>query len=1241
MNESLPLLDTIIENLKKLTSSIIIKYHKEALNSETVETQRNYDYYYLACFERDKFSTYSSFTEEVLISANIIGKELEECLKDKNNIPENKRDRVMKIQRQYIIKNFEEKNDYYRKFVGLPPINEPEQNFKYVPTEIGEYLGIPSDIPIHKLDDAQLTMLSGLGYIKELIDANPNETYLNYLGLSRLDLHKIREAGNFSILKINKGNVPDKLYEEFMTCYEQSRTYFANAVYIKEYAEFYDFYENVIGFLIMINSIKMVMTKIFKNGIDRDFYDLYSIIKMFDAYNMPYIKEFNLEQQRIILRNINKLFRLKSTDKAIVELCTLLGLGQIDVYKYYLTKHHRRDINGKPVFLTKKNRLGVEVLDKENMYDVKFSKVKYGEKNIGQALNMSKNFLKYNAVTADDPYWWEDDQLKDAIFQTEFNFIETKYISFELMYKMTKVIFEQVYFLSLLHDRKLETIFIPISLPKVDSEKEISMFDACILLFALLCKKNNLKGEILSLPTQIGAVLGFNFGKSLGPIIENIKNDKSINDPELIYYITAMNLKDANDVNKLYSKIKGFREYIEKKLMTTRDKEKYYKYKQIYNIFMTTDTMSDLFILPDGEKPKTYKEFLQNTNYELYELVDTIDPNAISEVVSHILNKFKEYCNQLEYIHLMDINIQGTLNAIWSLINFFKSYTVDIHQFNIVYLIDGRMDNLIKILDTMRIHSELWINDGLDDEMIYDTLFTESETQEKDLLTLTAQSKYHVYMKFKDDLYVKCLGKDDVKMIAHIHKNEDWNIFDSPKLFETNNKINDYPILNEVYKYHSALTEKEYIYMNEWYKYEMSLCGFQNLLLTDSLKGEVFNLNYESLPLYDLYKFNTVIKERDYANPFEEVKFNVEIKARIDSELYDMAHLSNSYMNYREQLEMLEVNKAEVMMRQRDWITLFDNFKYENEIQIDELLSYQDSIKCFDTYSKYYDKLVNRDNVDFFTQFNLEDYVDFKETLKLETDAHLGTYLTTKDTLKNWAVETSAGENIRYKDTLDYIFYINNDDKIKFLEKTKYETMSNHRDYQISIDTVKYVDSNFYSVDKLRAHDKLEWDLYNEVEDKFRTIDKFSYQLDNFSSHKLELIEGIKSNSGFSQIELIKSKDNLDWFINQNLDSKIEFPTSKVFKLDLDVIDEFSNSDCISSDSIIKEKDLTLSKDTMSKECEYFSKDKFCVYDKLTLDDFYEMKNDIQFMETLKSNNNNINKSKIILKDCVRIEYDE
>ena len=66
-----------------------------------------------------------------------------------------------------------------------------------------------------------------------------------------------------------------------------------------------------------------------------------------------------------------------------------------------------------------------------------------------QSFNSQVNRVEYDRITQNDPYWWEDQNLIDRKYETEYNFVESKYLSLGISYKMTDIIFENIILLNL------------------------------------------------------------------------------------------------------------------------------------------------------------------------------------------------------------------------------------------------------------------------------------------------------------------------------------------------------------------------------------------------------------------------------------------------------------------------------------------------------------------------------------------------------------------------------------------------------------------------------------------------------------------------------------------------------------------------------------------------------------------------------------------------------------------------
>ena len=123
--------NSFMEELKRISSTIVWK-NKELANYYEANTDSfTVDMYMAAYRGFVTFESVPSFPVEVLRQMDLVGDEqIELCLKNKNNIPKEKRDNAVSLYIRYITNNYVEKNDYYRMLNGLPTVNEA--NYFYI-----------------------------------------------------------------------------------------------------------------------------------------------------------------------------------------------------------------------------------------------------------------------------------------------------------------------------------------------------------------------------------------------------------------------------------------------------------------------------------------------------------------------------------------------------------------------------------------------------------------------------------------------------------------------------------------------------------------------------------------------------------------------------------------------------------------------------------------------------------------------------------------------------------------------------------------------------------------------------------------------------------------------------------------------------------------------------------------------------------------------------------------------------
>lgn len=888
------ILDNVLKELRKVIQNVTIKYEREAKKYETAETRRNWDYYYLAVHKYDKFETHKTYEVDVILNSGITTSETLARMynSDKYLIPENQRYAVLEAKRKQIIENFEEKNNYYRRLLGLPNIEDTQ--FIYLDEQTAYEIGSNTNTPVHLLKEEQISALEKMGYIEKLKKLYPDKKYLNYLGPNKIDLIVARESNNFSILSI-KGEYDESFLNNFKRTYYFCREYFVSVIYNREFGRF-DLYDNFIAMMIMVMTVQRFLIEIFKQGINDEFYDLKTLKMLFDMYSVPFIEKLPLEYQKSLARNLNNLLHYKSTDKVLYDICSILGFERANIYKYYLVKEHKTDNEGKPLFLYKEevdeNGNTILVEDKEKMYELYFQTVELKERNTALALLDSGKKEDYNQVISDDIFWWnEDEELNKIIYESEFNYVETKFLGLNIMYKMTQLVFEIIYFIRLISDKSNQTRKIYIDIPKILSNNtKVSLFEIVVFLISLICKKSGMLGNIINTPTKTLSVLGFNFRADFDKIRQDIKNNKYIDD-KVLSYIMNMDVYSVQDINGLYKNVRELNDFLVEKMATTQNIEQYRAYKKLFETLYITEIVDDVFKKKDGQVAETYLEFLHDLNPLLAQIVEESDKEKASSYIDYIVNRLTTLITELRYLYAVDESNNVILEALAKLINFFKSYTTDLRPLNILYLMDSRFYNIIKLInDIKRVEKTLQFNDGKSN-VFYKTFYS-----------YNVRIPYKEIIKnFNKLVAASYLRGNEIQILKRLEPKTYSSILENSKILSYEfikgiGKDIMYKLSNFIkpsYLIDSKINNKENIYnINKMKKTEKQMILSYVL---ERYSDTVMNI-VSSAKIKDSYKINFLY--RILINILNKEKINIKDKSKVTSKViqenYNMENLKDN-----------------------------------------------------------------------------------------------------------------------------------------------------------------------------------------------------------------------------------------------------------------------------------------------------------------------------------------------------------
>ena len=760
-------MSNFISQLKILITSLVIKRDKAAKYYDNdLEIRKAADKYINTIEYGDNWDMYVRFDYDVMEAAGLDTNLLNWYYQDKNRIPRQLRQKVVDLQKQKVIDSYEEKNDYYRMLYGLPPMEDIEnKNFIYAPAN--EY-GVPTDIPVHELDSESIAIIQATDMITQLIDANPSKGFLNYLGSNRIEIYTARKASNFEILAIrNTQQIDEIILRDFEIMYAKARNYFMIGLYNSVYNTNFEWYDEFIGFSILVMAVQRLISNIYKQGLTRDFYDLELIKYLFKSYSVPYIDEMDITYQINLAKNLNYLLQYKATDKVLYDVANLLGFYDIHIYKYYLIKSHRLDSDNNPIFRYDDD--GKPLYDQ--MYNFHFQQVELTEDDINTALTDDRKQFDYSTITGEDPYWVEDDELKLKLYETNFNNMISKYMSLDIAYKIVEMVYEVAHTVRMVIDDQKDYKNIKVSIPKV-SNNELNLFDLIIFLCCVGARKLNLDGNIPIKGYQIASVYGFNFKENIQAVIDSIHDNEgeySNVDPDLIQYIMNMRAFSLADVDRMYQNIKDFRTLVTEFLFTTKDKDTYYQYLHLYKSLLIVEDVEELYKDNSGSIRKTYESLLENINPELYallqDMIEEEDRNkgVWDEYIDEIYLKLGSLSDGYKYLPTINKN-ESMFEFVLKLIRFFKSYTVDFVNSGIQYFLDDRYLMGLKLIDWLQVGDVNWpLGENLFNKNniyidIMDKIISGYNIHQNLFLKEFIFRESNLYLKDKEYLYDKLVG---------------------------------------------------------------------------------------------------------------------------------------------------------------------------------------------------------------------------------------------------------------------------------------------------------------------------------------------------------------------------------------------------------------------------------------------------------------------------------------------------
>lgn len=722
-----PFIDELVYFTKTIAVNAVIKDCDKADATETIESLKAGDLY-IACRENKvKFDTFVyDYSDLYTILPPAI---VAQCVRDNEKIPLEYRDKILQNKISQYISEYVEQNDYYRTFMGLPSIKDTSKDYIYLTKDHLD--SIPQldnpTLPVHLMNNEDLTILFSHGIIDELIEEYPDKKYLQFMGDNAIDVYKARKAVEFQILYIPTVS-NSELMERWNSKYEQNRVYTLKTYYSDAYKLYSDYYNNFIMVFIILQTMMDIISEVQEFIARRDIFDTRSIRYLFESYGIPYYAEIPRVYQIAMIKNINTLLKWKASTKNMIDICSLFGFNEVDIFRYYLLRDRRIKLDGDNDdsndeyqfnYKTIINEYGEEevVPDNDKNYDLKFVRVPIDEP--------ADNYLKdltayedYDLITSQDEYWdggEEHQAVKSAILDQEFSWTRTKYISIDTMYELSDLAFDLPYFINLFVDDWLKEEYLYVKIPTIKNNHQFRVADLFIYMMAVSHLYFGFEDNIM--PTnrsKVLSILGFNFHVDMNELEQDIFNRSLMKLEDAGadgFDIPQQQIVSFDRLIEMFTTNKDIWKTVSEGMVHADNKRIYDAYKKVYDACYIQDYSTTFFTLQDGTIAETYTDYLREKDYVLYESLldlksyadETALRSTIADTLIEIVYVLEEYMDsdEFKYVFAKFPAVSGDYVRSYMLkvVNFFKSYKVHLLDISTVYKAFDKRDNAIKIYE--------------------------------------------------------------------------------------------------------------------------------------------------------------------------------------------------------------------------------------------------------------------------------------------------------------------------------------------------------------------------------------------------------------------------------------------------------------------------------------------------------------------------------------------------------------
>ena len=747
-----PLLDQIIYECQSMIyQGIVFKNEEEANKYETLITIQQSDRYADIIEGKSTFEFFEYGFDLLNQVPYLTHTQKLQMARNNSLIPDSAKSLLHKLAVEKYLAEYEELNNYYRKLNGLPDVGV--EGIKLTPDLISMITAHDFDYGkyVHEMSIEEINILNVFGVLDEIKALYPDQEYLNYLGERKIDPYVARRLPNFSVLYLPSSESTE-VHNKFLECLERNRVFFLKTVYSEAYKFKSDYYDNFIIIMILIQSFADMITLAPEYIIRRELFDLRTIQYVFESQGCEFFPEIPLKYQKRLVRNLNRLIKYKSSDKNLVDIVSLFGFDDIQLFKYYLLRIPIMNEDGTYRHDTKVDpKTGEDIPDYESNFELKFLRVPIDE-TYDENIRNYINYKDYDTITSQDKYWdgpYPHDYIKKRIVEREFNVCMTKYISVDSVYSLTDLSFQLVYFINMImYNGKIDNSAVSLQIPEISSTAKFSLIDTLICLYSLMYIYNGFEDDIIYDPVQVMAVKGFNFEADMAALSTYVQEQGFTLEELGIsgFQIPKSGILTWNQLIEVYLKNKNIHNHLIRQINNANDKKMYDIYYTIYQSLMITKLNFNYFKQIDGSIPVRYCDYLENKGSSLYAVIkdcketpkDSDRKIKITKYINFIVENIFIYLDREEFQYIFQniptVSLDFIRSYMFKVLNFFKSYTVDILNTNTIFKFDDKLESKVKTIDEIIFNYEYGKYDNFNIDDFIDKLNIHLEPKDRIML---------------------------------------------------------------------------------------------------------------------------------------------------------------------------------------------------------------------------------------------------------------------------------------------------------------------------------------------------------------------------------------------------------------------------------------------------------------------------------------------------------------------------